>query len=226
MSPKQKIEFLTTAFAAKFPDPQTELEFSSPYQLLISTLMAAQATDRQVNIITRSLYQTAPTPERMVALGEDGVADAIRSINYYKTKARHIVETSRILIENFGGKVPETLEDLQSLPGVGRKTASVVLICAFGSPAFPVDTHVHRVSNRLGIARSSNVKQTEEQLRKRIPASFWYSFHHYLILHGRYTCKAVSPACIRCEVFSVCGYPAQQKKQTQKKRAPEAENRQ
>ncbi|MBN8704758.1 MAG: endonuclease III [Bacteroidetes bacterium] len=206
MTPKERIDFLTQAFQTKFPNPETELEFNSPFQLLISTLMAAQATDKQVNIITRTLYQVAPTPEKMQALGEEQVAGYIKSINYYKTKAKHIVETSRILLEKFGGEVPSSLEDLQSLPGVGRKTASVVQICAFGIPAFPVDTHVFRVSNRLGIAKASDVKKTEEQLRKRIPKENWYSFHHYLILHGRYTCKAANPACESCEVTSFCSF--------------------
>jgi len=204
MSPSERVEHLTGAFRKKFPNPQTELEFNTPFQLLISTLMAAQATDKQVNIITRILYEVAPTPEKMLSLGEEGVAGYIRSINYYKTKAKHIIETSRILLERFGGEVPFSLEDLQSLPGVGRKTASVVQICAFGIPAFPVDTHVFRVSNRLGIAKASDVKKTEDQLRKRIPKENWYSFHHYLILHGRYTCKAANPACESCEVTEWC----------------------
>lgn len=204
MTLREKISKLTDRFGQLIPSPQTELEFNTPYQLLVATVMAAQATDRQVNVITRTLFRVAPDPRSMVFLGEEGIFHYIRSINYNRTKAGHIYSLSVQLIDEFGGEVPASMEDLQRLPGVGRKTASVVLICAFNIPAFPVDTHVFRVSNRLGIAKAANVSKTEEQLRKRLPESDWYRFHHYLILHGRYTCKAKNPSCETCQVRDLC----------------------
>lgn len=200
----EKVENLTRLFSHKFPNPKTELEFETPFQLLISTLLAAQCTDKRVNIVTQDLYRVAPDPYAMLTLGEAEVMEMIRSVNYYKTKAKHIIETSQILIERFNGEVPKTLEELQELPGVGRKTASVVQICAHEIPAFPVDTHVFRVSNLLGIANAKDVRKTEEQLKKRIPQKEWYRFHHFLILHGRYTCKARNPDCQHCGVSAYC----------------------
>lgn len=207
MTLKEKISELTHRFEKLIPSPQTELEFNTPYQLLVATVMAAQATDRQVNVITRTLFRVAPDPVSMVSLGEEGILHYIRSINYNRTKAGHIYSLSRQLIDEFDGNVPQTMEALQRLPGVGRKTASVVLICAFGIPAFPVDTHVFRVSNRLGIATAPTVEKTEEQLRKRLLETDWYRFHHYLILHGRYTCKAKNPACGTCSLSDLCRFP-------------------
>ena len=204
MQIKEKIAFLDQAFHLKFPEPKTELEFETPFQLLISTLLAAQCTDARVNKVTETLFRVAPNPVEMIKLTETELQEIIHSVNYYKTKAKHVLETSRLLIERFDGQVPTQLEDLQQLPGVGRKTASVVRICAFGLPSFPVDTHVFRVANRIGVAKAVTVEKTESQLRKRIPEADWYRFHYYFILHGRYTCKAQKPDCESCEVKKVC----------------------
>jgi len=206
MKNTDKIKFLSDYFEKILPNPQTELEFNSPFQLLIATLLAAQCTDKRVNMVTKILYRTAPTPQKMIKLSQEELEDYIRSVNYYKTKAKHVLETSRILIENFGGEVPQTLEELQTLPGVGRKTASVVLVCAFDIPAFPVDTHVFRVSNRIGIVKANDVQKTEAKLRKILDPKDWYRFHHYFILHGRYTCKAPTPNCAECGLTEVCDF--------------------
>lgn len=202
----EKINFLSDYFKKILPNPQTELEFNSAYQLLIATLLAAQCTDKRVNIVTKVLFRVAPTPEKMIKLSQEEVENYIRSINYYKTKAKHVLEASRLIIENFNGKVPADLEALQTLPGVGRKTASVVLVCAFDIPAFPVDTHVFRVSNRIGIVKEDDVAKTEAKLRKILDPKDWYRFHHYFILHGRYTCKAQNPNCAECGLKEVCDF--------------------
>ncbi|ABB24535.1 endonuclease III [Pelodictyon luteolum] len=207
---KQKIEFLREVLGARYPDPKSELVFHSPFQLLIATILAAQSTDRQVNIITGELFKAAPDAESMAVLDLEAVTGYVRTINYFNTKAKNILAASRILAEEYNGKVPETREALERLPGVGRKTANVVLAGAFRQPVMPVDTHVHRVSNRIGLCRTRNVEETEAALMKIIPEEWVVDFHHYLLLHGRYTCKAKKPACADCPVREICAYPEKQ----------------
>jgi len=206
--PKDKVAFLNRVLGAKYPDPKSELEYMSPFQLLVATILAAQATDRQVNIITRELFRVAPDAAIMSGMELDQVKSLVRSINYYNNKAKNILEVSRILAERYEGVVPETREELESLPGVGRKTANVVLSNAFHQPVMPVDTHVHRVSNRIGLVQTEKPDQTETELIKIIPRDLVINFHHYLLLHGRYTCKAKKPGCAGCEISSVCDYPS------------------
>jgi len=207
-TPEEKIVFLNQALGAKYPDPKSELHYESPFQLLVATIMAAQATDKQVNIITRELFRQAPDAESMSSMELDEIKSFVRSINYFNNKAKNILEVSRILIEQYQGKVPETREELERLPGVGRKTANVVLGNAFSQPVMPVDTHVHRVSNRMGLVTTRKPEETEKELMKIIPEAWVITFHHYLLLHGRYTCKAKKPECKGCTVSSVCDYPA------------------
>ena len=206
-TPEEKIVFLNQALGAIYPDPKSELHYESPFQLLVATIMAAQATDKQVNIITRELFRQAPDADRMSRMELDEIKSLVRSINYFNNKAKNILDVSRILIEHYQGKVPETREELERLPGVGRKTANVVLGNAFGQPVMPVDTHVHRVSNRIGLVKTSKPEETEKELMKIIPEAWVITFHHYLLLHGRYTCKAKKPECAGCRVSSVCDYP-------------------
>jgi len=207
-TPVEKIVFLNEALGAKYPNPKSELHYHSPFQLLVATILAAQATDKQVNIITNELFGRAPDAESMSRMELDEIKSFVRSINYYNNKAKNILEVSRILIERYQGDVPETREELESLPGVGRKTANVVLGNAFGQPVMPVDTHVHRVSNRIGLVKTSKPEETEKELMKIIPEAWVITFHHYLLLHGRYTCKAKKPECAACTISSVCDYPA------------------
>ena len=208
MRPEDKIVVLKEVLGAEYPNPKSELHYDSPFQLLVSTIMAAQATDRQVNIITRELFKSAPDAKSLSRLELDTVIGFVRSINYFNNKAKNILEVSRILAARYNGQVPETREELESLPGVGRKTANVVLSNAFGQAVMPVDTHVHRVSNRIGLVRTDKPEQTETALMNIIPKAWVINFHHYLLLHGRYTCKAKKPECSLCGVSSVCEYPA------------------
>ena len=207
MTPAEKILLLNELLGVNYPNPKSELHYDSPFQLLIATILAAQSTDRQVNIITRELFRRAPDAESMSLMELDEVKSFVRSINYFNNKAKNILEVSRLLMERFQGAVPETREELETLPGVGRKTANVVLGNAFGQPVMPVDTHVHRVSNRIGLVKTTKVEQTEVELMKIIPEAWVIDFHHYLLLHGRYTCKAKKPECANCTVSSICDYP-------------------
>ncbi|MCC6473877.1 MAG: endonuclease III [Burkholderiales bacterium] len=188
------------------PNPRTELEYGSPFQLLVSVVLSAQATDRSVNLATPALFRDAGTPQEMLALGEDHLAQAIRTIGLYRSKARHLIQTCRALIERHGGEVPASREALQALPGVGRKTANVVLNTAFGQPAIAVDTHIFRVCNRTGIAPGRNVREVEEGLMKFVPEEFRLNAHHWLILHGRHVCKARKPECPSCMLREPCEY--------------------
>jgi len=188
------------------PHPTTELNFSSPFELLIAVLLSAQATDVSVNKATVSLFAQAPTPEKMLELGEEGVREAIKTIGLFNTKAVNVIKTCRILLEKHQGQVPENREALEALPGVGRKTANVVLNTAFGWPTIAVDTHIFRVSNRTGFAVGKNVDQVEEKLLKVVPAEFKVDCHHWLILHGRYTCIARKPRCGSCLIEDLCEY--------------------
>lgn len=200
------IEPFFATLAAANPRPQTELVYSSPFELLIAVLLSAQATDVGVNKATRVLFARAPSPAKMLALGLEGVTEHIRTIGLFKTKARHVIDTCRLLIERHGGQVPSSREALQALPGVGRKTANVVLNVAFGAPTMAVDTHIFRVANRTGLGPGKDPLAVERALDTRIPEPYRIDAHHWLILHGRYVCKARKPACSACSVRRWCDH--------------------
>lgn len=189
-----------------YPGAKAELNYTTPFELLIATILSAQCTDIRVNIVTEELYKEYNTPEKILGLGKDGLIKYIRTCGLYKTKSKNIIETSRVLLESYGGKVPETMEELVTLPGVGRKTANVVMSNAFGIPAIAVDTHVQRVSNRIGLANSSDVFKTEKQLMEAIPKDKWTLTHHMLIHHGRRVCKARKPECVTCTISKYCSH--------------------
>jgi endonuclease III len=197
--------FFATLQAAN-PSPETELEYTSVFELLAAVLLSAQATDAGVNKATRRLFPVAGTPQKILALGVAGLEDHIKTIGLYRTKARNLLETCRILVEKYDGKVPGTREELEALPGVGRKTANVVLNVAFGEPTMAVDTHIFRVSNRTGLAPGKDPLQVELKLLERVPPKYLHDAHHWLILHGRYVCVARLPQCWRCAVRSYCDY--------------------
>jgi endonuclease-3 len=186
------------------PDPKTELSSRNPFTLLVSVVLSAQATDVSVNKATESLYKVADTPQKMLALGEEGLISYIKSVGLYRTKARHVIELCRILLDRFGGEVPRTREELMELPGVGRKTANVVLNVAFGEPTMPVDTHLLRISPRIGLSSGTTPIDVERDLLERIPAAYLNNAHHWLILHGRYVCIARKPKCGECVIAGVC----------------------
>ena len=188
------------------PSPATELEYSNPFELLIAVVLSAQATDVSVNKATRSLFADASTPEAMLGLGEEGVRAHIRNIGLFNAKAKNVVATCRLLVERHGGRVPSDREALESLPGVGRKTANVVLNTAFGIPVIAVDTHIFRVANRTRLARGRNPREVEDRLERSIPREFKRDAHHWLILHGRYVCTARKPACGGCIIADLCEY--------------------
>jgi endonuclease-3 len=188
------------------PNPVTELEHSSPFELLVAVILSAQATDKGVNIATRKLFPVANTPESILALGADGLTGYVKSIGLYPGKVKNILATSRLLIERHGSQVPRDRAALEALPGVGRKTANVVLNSAFGLPTMPVDTHIFRVSNRLGLAHGDSPREIEEGLLDVIPAEYLLHAHHWLLLHGRYVCKARKPECPRCPLVDLCAF--------------------
>ena len=188
------------------PHPTTELQFSTPFELLIAVLLSAQATDVGVNKATAKLFPVANTPQAMLDLGLEGIMQYTRTIGLYKTKSKHIIETCKILVQQYGGEIPRTREELEALPGVGRKTANVVLNTAFRQPVMAVDTHIFRVANRTKLAPGKNVREVEDKLMKFIPKEFLLDAHHWLILHGRYTCKAQKPQCSQCLIYDLCEY--------------------
>lgn len=192
--------------AAERPSPGTELHYSSPYTLLVAVVLSAQATDTGVNKATEKLFQRVKTPQAMLALGEAGLKSHIKTIGLFNTKAKNIIALSKKLVEEFDSEVPRTREELQSLPGVGRKTANVVLNVLFGEPTIAVDTHVSRVANRTGMAQGKTPEEVEHQLMKVVPKTWLQHAHHWLILHGRYVCKARTPACPACIVRDLCGF--------------------
>jgi endonuclease-3 len=192
--------------AAAIPEPATELEYSSPFELLIAVVLSAQATDKGVNKATRRLFQVANTPGAILALGENGLKSYISSIGLYNSKARHILALCQQLLERHGGAVPRTRAALEALPGVGRKTANVILNTAFGEPAIAVDTHIFRVANRTRLAPGKTVREVEEKLTRTTPKRFLKDAHHLLILHGRYTCTARKPRCPACPIVELCEY--------------------
>ncbi|MEO5707074.1 MAG: endonuclease III [Alteraurantiacibacter sp.] len=205
---KAEIFELFRRLAEDNPDPQTELVYGNAYQLLVAVTLSAQATDVGVNKATRALFAKVQTPEQMLCLGEEGLREHIKTIGLFNSKAKNLLEMARLLVANFGGEVPSRREELVTLPGVGRKTANVVLNCWFGHETFAVDTHIFRVGNRTGLAKGKTPEQVEAQLEKRVPQPFRLGAHHWLILHGRYMCKARTPECWRCPVVDLCRFKA------------------
>lgn len=203
---KEKRFEIMKRLAAERPNPVSELEYRTPYELLVAVVLSAQATDKSVNLATRKLYPVANTPKAILALGVKGLIPYIKTIGLYRNKAKHVIELSRKLLEDFDGVVPDDREALESLPGVGRKTANVVLNVAFGKPTIAVDTHIFRVSNRTGFAPGKTVEEVERKLLKFMPAQFKKDAHHWLLLHGRYCCKAAKPDCAHCPIAELCEY--------------------
>jgi len=204
---KAEVEEVFARFQKAMPEPKGELHYTSPFTLLVAVVLSAQATDAGVNKATPALFKAAPTPQKMVDLGVDKVEALIRTIGLFRTKARNVVALSRKLVEEFGGAVPRSRELLETLPGVGRKTANVVLNMAFGQPTMAVDTHIFRVSNRTGLAPGRDPLAVELGLEKAVPEKYKLHAHHWLILHGRYICKARKPECPRCIINDICRYP-------------------
>ncbi len=205
MNPSKRMAIFTR-FREANPEPRTELEYRTPFELLIAVILSAQATDKSVNIATRELYRTAGTPQAILALGTTGLEQYIKRIGLYRMKAKNIIATCRLLIDQHDGQVPQTREALEKLPGVGRKTANVVLNVAFGQPTMAVDTHIFRVANRTGIAPGKDVVVVEQKLLKFVPPEFLHNAHHWLILHGRYVCTARSPDCPGCLINDLCEF--------------------
>jgi endonuclease-3 len=203
---RKKISNIFARFKAANPSPKTELEYSTPFELLVAVILSAQATDKSVNLATRVLFKHARTPEAILQLGVAGLSKYIRTIGLFNTKAKNVIAMCRILIEQHGGEVPRTREALEALPGVGRKTANVILNTAFGEPTMAVDTHIFRVANRIGLAPGKDVRAVEEHLLKVVPQEYLHDAHHWLILHGRYVCVARKPKCPECLIRDLCEY--------------------
>ena len=206
MMKREAIREFFRRLAEANPHPTTELEYGTPYQLLVAVVLSAQATDKSVNLATRKLFAAAPTPEAMISLGEEGVAEHIKTIGLFRNKARNTVALSRQLLERHGGEVPHDRAALEALPGVGRKTANVVLNTVFGDPVMAVDTHIFRLSNRTGLAPGKDVLAVEQALMRRVPKDYLKDAHHWLILHGRYVCTARKPNCAACIVRDLCEF--------------------
>lgn len=204
---REEIEEFFARLQKHNPNPKTELQYKNPYTLLVAVALSAQATDKSVNKATEPLFKTIDTPEKMVALGEERLAEAIKTIGLFRGKAKNVIAAAKLLIEKHGGKVPKDRAALETLPGVGRKTANVVLNVAFGEPTIAVDTHIFRVSNRTGLAPGKDVLAVEAGLEKRVPEKYLSHAHHWLILHGRYTCVARKPLCPTCVVRDLCNFP-------------------
>ena len=207
MSPAKREELFRRLREAN-PEPRSELEYGSPYQLLVAVVLSAQATDKSVNLATAKLFPLAGTPQAMLELGEARLAEAIRTIGLYRNKAKNVIALSRMLVEQHGGEVPRSREALEALPGVGRKTANVILNVAFDEPTLAVDTHVFRVANRTGLAPGKDPREVEDKLLKAVPEAYRRHAHHWLILHGRYVCLARKPGCPTCAIRDLCGYKA------------------
>jgi endonuclease-3 len=205
MNPEKRQKIFERLRSAN-PNPTTELQYRTPFELLVAVVLSAQATDRSVNLATEKLFPKANTPEKLLALGADGLIEYIRTIGLYRSKAKHILETCHLLVERHEGKVPQSREELEALPGVGRKTANVILNTAFGQPTIAVDTHIFRVANRTGIAPGKDVREVEDRLLKFVPEAFRKDAHHWLILHGRYVCKARKPGCPQCVIRDLCEF--------------------
>jgi endonuclease-3 len=210
---RKKVAEIFARLKAANPAPTTELEYSTPFELLVAVILSAQATDRSVNLATRVLFKHANTPQAIARLGVEGLSPYIRTIGLFNSKARNVMEMCKQLIERHGGEVPQFREALEALPGVGRKTANVILNTAFGQPTIAVDTHIFRVSNRTGLAPGENVRAVEDHLLKVVPDEFKHDAHHWLILHGRYVCVARKPKCPVCPILELCEYTAKTKKE-------------
>lgn len=204
---KPAIHEFFSRLRAQNPEPKSELEYTNPYTLLVAVALSAQATDVGVNKATKTLFKIADTPQKMLKLGLDGLKEHIKTVGLYNTKAKNVIAMAKILVDEYGGNIPKTREELVKLPGVGRKTANVVLNVAFGEPTMAVDTHIFRVSNRTGLAPGKTPEAVEHKLVEVVPAEFMSHAHHWLILHGRYTCKARTPLCRECVVKDLCRYP-------------------
>ena len=205
MNPAKRREIFLRLQAAN-PHPTTELEYSTPFELLVAVVLSAQATDKSVNLATRELFPVAGTPQQMLDLGEAGLRKYVQRIGLYQTKSKHLIQLCRLLLEQHAGQVPRTREALEALPGVGRKTANVILNTAFGQPTIAVDTRIFRVANRIGLAPGKTVLEVENKLLKVVPGEFKHDAHHWLILHGRYVCQARKPKCGECIIESLCEY--------------------
>ena len=206
---QEKRKLIFERLAASIPEPATELHYSTPFELLVAVVLSAQATDKGVNQATAELFAIANTPAAIIALGEERLRRYVKTIGLFNSKAKHIIQLSRILQEKHGGEVPQTREQLEALPGVGRKTANVILNTAFGQPTIAVDTHIFRVANRTRLAPGKNVREVETKLEKFVPQAFRKDAHHLLILHGRYVCMARKPRCGSCVIADLCEYPDQ-----------------
>jgi endonuclease III len=203
---RKKVAAIFARLQSLNPNPKTELEYGTPFELLVAVILSAQATDKSVNLATRTLFKHANTPQAIFKLGIAGLSEYIRTIGLYNSKAKNVIEMCRILIEQHGGEVPESREALEALPGVGRKTANVILNTAFGQPTMAVDTHIFRVANRTGLAPGKDVREVEEHLLKVVPPEYALNAHHWLILHGRYTCIARKPKCPECPILELCEF--------------------
>lgn len=203
---EEKITSIIDIFEEKYPDPESALNYNSEFELLIATILSAQTTDKQVNKVTSKLFNKYNTPEDFASLKPEELEQEIKSIGLYKNKSKYIVKTAKKLIDDYKGIVPDTRKELIELPGVGRKTANVVLSCAFTKDAFPVDTHVFRLANRIGLVKADKVRKVEEGLMEVIPKKYWSQMHHWLIFHGREVCKAQNPKCNKCKIKKFCDY--------------------
>lgn len=215
---KKKVAAIFARLKALNPHPTTELEYRTPFELLVAVILSAQATDKSVNLATRTLFKHASTPQAIFKLGVAGLSEYIRTIGLYNTKAKNVIEMCRILLEQHGGAVPESREALEALPGVGRKTANVILNTAFGQPTIAVDTHIFRVANRTGLAPGNDVREVEEHLLKVVPPEYAHDAHHWLILHGRYTCVARKPKCPECPILELCEFREKTRSEPAKKK--------
>lgn len=216
MKRTERAKAIFTALKQENPHPDTELNYETPWQLLAAAMLSAQSTDKQVNKVTAGLFEKYPGPAEIAALTPDELAEEIKTLGLFRNKSKHLVAAAHAVVENHGGQVPNAREKLQELPGVGRKTANVVLANAFGIPALAVDTHVFRVANRIGLAKAKTPEETEKQLMRAIPKEMWADAHHWLILHGRYVCTARSPRCPECVISKYCQYYEKQSKSSTK----------
>ena len=204
MTIKERYEGILDYFSEAQPNPETELQHNNPFQLLVAVMLSAQCTDKRVNIVTPPLFEAYPTPQAMAAASVEDILDYVKSVSYPNSKAAHLHQMAQKLVEEYNGQVPDNMKDLTSLPGVGRKTANVVMGAAFGKATIPVDTHVYRVSHRLGLSQGKTPNDVEKDLSRHIPAELRFKAHHWILLHGRYVCKALRPDCLNCGIQQYC----------------------
>ena len=204
MTIKERYEGILEYFSEAQPNPETELQHHNPFQLLVAVMLSAQCTDKRVNIVTPPLFEAYPTPQAMAAASVEDILEYVKSVSYPNSKAAHLLQMAQKLVEEYNGQVPDNMKDLTSLPGVGRKTANVVMGAAFGKATIPVDTHVYRVSHRLGLSQGKTPNDVEKDLSRHIPAELRFKAHHWILLHGRYVCKALRPDCLNCGIQQYC----------------------